>query len=97
MYGHTPLSERELIFPEDEKPDVFYIGTGHQGALPITRQAQQILKKIRNHHSAHTRGNREDRSRAPETCRTDSLHMLERAGRSGTQISLMLASLPENC
>jgi hypothetical protein len=45
MYGHTPLSERELIFLEDEKPDVFYVGTGHQGALPITPQAQQTLKK----------------------------------------------------
>ena len=44
-YGHTPLSERELIFLEDERPDVVYIGTGHQGALPITPQAQQILKK----------------------------------------------------
>jgi len=44
-YGHTPLSERELTFLEDEKPEVVYIGTGHQGALPITPQAQQILKK----------------------------------------------------
>jgi hypothetical protein len=44
-YGHTPLSERELTLLEDEKPEVVYIGTGHQGALPITPQAQQILKK----------------------------------------------------
>jgi hypothetical protein len=44
-YGHTPLSERELMFLENEKPDVVYIGTGHQAALPITPQAQQILKK----------------------------------------------------
>jgi hypothetical protein len=44
-YGHTPLSERELIFLENEKPDVVYIGTGHQGALPITPQAQEILEK----------------------------------------------------
>jgi hypothetical protein len=44
-YGHTPLSERELMFLEDEKPDVVYIGTGHQAALPITPQAQKILKK----------------------------------------------------
>jgi hypothetical protein len=44
-YGHTPLSERELTFLEDEKPDVVYVGTGHQAALPITPQARQILKK----------------------------------------------------
>ena len=44
-YGHTPLSERELTFLENEKPDVVYIGTGHQAALPITPEAQQILKK----------------------------------------------------
>ena len=44
-YGHTPLSERELTFLEDEKPEVVYIGTGHQGALPITPRAQRILQK----------------------------------------------------
>ena len=44
-YGHTPLSERELTFLEDEKPEVVYVGTGHQGALPITPQAEQMLKK----------------------------------------------------
>ena len=44
-YGHTPLSERELMFLEDEKPDVVYVGTGHQGALPITLQAQRTLEK----------------------------------------------------
>jgi len=44
-YGHTPLSERELRFLENEKPEVVYIGTGHQAALPITPEAQQILEK----------------------------------------------------
>ena len=44
-YGHTPLSERELMFLEKEKPDVIYIGTGHQAALPITPEARQILEK----------------------------------------------------
>jgi hypothetical protein len=44
-YGHTPLSRSELMFLEDEKPEVVYIGTGHQGALPITPKAQQVLKK----------------------------------------------------
>ena len=43
--GHTPLSERELDFLSEEKPDVVYIGTGHQSALPITPKATLILKK----------------------------------------------------
>ena len=43
--GHTPLSERELDFLSKEKPDVVYIGTGHQSALPITPKAALILKK----------------------------------------------------
>jgi hypothetical protein len=45
IYGHTPLSECELYFLSEEKPDVVYIGTGHQAALPITPQALLILKK----------------------------------------------------
>jgi hypothetical protein len=45
IYGHTPLSERELDFLSEEKPDVVYIGTGHQSALPITPEAMLILKK----------------------------------------------------
>ena len=45
LYGHTPLSEHELDFLSKEKPDVVYIGTGHQGALPITPEAMLILKK----------------------------------------------------
>ena len=28
-YGHTPLSEHELEFLADERPEVVYIGTGH--------------------------------------------------------------------
>ena len=44
-YGHTPLSERELDFLSQEKPEVVYIGTGHQAALPITPEAMSILKK----------------------------------------------------
>lgn len=44
-YGHTPLSERELDFLSQEKPEVIYIGTGHQAALSITPQALSILKK----------------------------------------------------
>jgi hypothetical protein len=44
-YGHTPLSERELDFLSGEKPEVVYVGTGHQAALPITPEAMLILKK----------------------------------------------------
>ena len=44
-YGHTPLSERELDFLSHEKPEVVYVGIGHQSALPITPEAMSILKK----------------------------------------------------
>jgi hypothetical protein len=44
-YGHTPLSERELDFLSQENPEVVYVGTGHQAALPITPEAMAILKK----------------------------------------------------
>ena len=43
--GHTPLSERELDFLSEEKPDVVYIGIGHQASLPITPEAILKLKK----------------------------------------------------
>ncbi len=43
-YGHTPLSEKELDFLAQEKFDALYVGTGHEAALPITPQAQEILK-----------------------------------------------------
>ena len=42
-YGHTPLSEHELVFLRDEKPDVVYIGTGQYGSLPLTPGAEEIL------------------------------------------------------
>ena len=45
IYGHTPLSERELEFLSQEKFEVLYIGTGHEAALPITPKALQVLKK----------------------------------------------------
>ncbi len=45
IYGHTPLSERELDFLSKEKPEVVYVGTGHEAALPITPEALLILKK----------------------------------------------------
>ena len=43
IYGHTPLSENELDFLEEEKPEVVYVGTGYEAALPITEKAQKIL------------------------------------------------------
>ena len=46
LYGHTPLSERELDFLEEEQPEVVYVGTGYDGALPITKKAQKILSKF---------------------------------------------------
>ncbi len=45
LYGHTPLSERELDFLMQEKPEIVFVGTGHQAALPITPKALSILKK----------------------------------------------------
>jgi hypothetical protein len=45
LYGHTPLSDRELNFLSQEKPEVVYIGTGHQSAVPITPEAMSILGK----------------------------------------------------
>ncbi len=45
LYGHTPLSERELDFLAEEKPEVVYVGVGYDGALPITEEAKQILSR----------------------------------------------------
>ena len=42
-YGHTPLSEYELGFLSEEKPDVVYVGTGQYGSLPITPGAEKIM------------------------------------------------------
>ena len=64
IYGHTPLSERELDFLSKEKPDVVYIGTGHQAALPITPEAMFDPEKIRSHYSANARDNRKNKPRA---------------------------------
>ncbi len=45
LYGHTPLSENELDFLKEEKPQVVYVGTGYEAALPITDAAKKILRK----------------------------------------------------
>ncbi len=44
-YGHTPISERELDFLAKEKPEVVYVGIGHESALPITPEALAVLKE----------------------------------------------------
>ncbi len=45
LYGHTPLSEKELDFLADEKPEVVYVGLGYDGALPVTEEAKKILSQ----------------------------------------------------
>jgi hypothetical protein len=42
-YGHTPLSEYELGFLNEEHPDVVFVGTGQNGLLPVTPEAEKIL------------------------------------------------------
>ena len=46
VYGHTPLSEKELNFLEEEKPEVVYVGSGYETGLPITEEAKKILDKF---------------------------------------------------
>jgi hypothetical protein len=47
IYGHTPLSERELDFLEEENPEIVYVGKGYNSALPITPEALKILKEYK--------------------------------------------------
>lgn len=42
-YGHTPLSEEECTVFRSDHPEVIYIGTGQNGALPLTPGARQLL------------------------------------------------------
>jgi hypothetical protein len=42
-YGHTPLTRKELLPLLEGKPDLIVIGTGQNGAMPITPKAQKIL------------------------------------------------------
>ncbi|TAJ45885.1 hypothetical protein CUJ86_03035 [Methanofollis fontis] len=42
-YGHTPLSRGELDLLITESPEVVYVGTGYEGALPITPDAREML------------------------------------------------------
>jgi hypothetical protein len=43
-YGHTPLSEFELDFLEEEEPDIVIVGIGQDAALPVTPKAKKILE-----------------------------------------------------
>jgi hypothetical protein len=43
QYGHTPLSEEELGYLADERPDIVYIGTGQYGDLPVTPEAGDLV------------------------------------------------------
>jgi hypothetical protein len=47
-FGHTPLSDAELRFLDDERPDKVFIGTGQYGDLPVTPAAGVILER---HHA----------------------------------------------
>jgi hypothetical protein len=42
-FGHTPLSEEELGFLADERPDIIYVGTGQYGDLPVTPEAEALI------------------------------------------------------
>jgi len=44
-YGfHIPLSEAELDFLDDEKPDKVYIGCGYKAMMNLTLGAQELLR-----------------------------------------------------
>jgi hypothetical protein len=40
-YFHTPLSERELDFLDEEKPEVLIIGAGFKGMMQLTPRAKE--------------------------------------------------------
>jgi hypothetical protein len=42
-FGHTPLSEEELGFLADEKPEIVYVGSGQYGDLPVTPDAGTLI------------------------------------------------------
>ena len=45
-YGHTPLSGQELEFLAKERPEIVYVGTGQYGDLPLTPDAEIILRRF---------------------------------------------------
>ncbi len=44
---HTPLSENELGFLDDEAPEVVIVGGGHKGMMTVTPLAKEILAKYK--------------------------------------------------
>jgi hypothetical protein len=42
-YGHTPLTGAELEILLAEKPEMIIIGTGQEGAMPLTPKAEKML------------------------------------------------------
>jgi len=46
VFGHTPLSDHDLSFLDNEPAEIIYIGTGQYGDLPITTEAHTILSKM---------------------------------------------------
>jgi len=45
-YGHTPLSGQELEFLAKERPEIVYVGTGQYGDLPLTPDAEIMLRRF---------------------------------------------------
>jgi hypothetical protein len=46
LFGHTPLSDHDLLFLQKEKAEIIFIGTGQFGDLPITTEARAILSTV---------------------------------------------------
>ncbi|MDW5561861.1 MAG: MTH938/NDUFAF3 family protein [Methanomassiliicoccus sp.] len=44
-FFHAPLTEWELDFLQDERPEVVIIGAGFKGMLPLTPKAKDILAR----------------------------------------------------
>jgi hypothetical protein len=42
-YFHAPLTEGELGFLQEERPEVVVIGAGYRGMMPLTPRAKAIL------------------------------------------------------
>jgi hypothetical protein len=44
-YFHTPLSEWELGFVEEERPEIVLVGNGFKGMMHLTPRAQEKLAR----------------------------------------------------
>lgn len=47
-YFHLPLSERELEFLDEERPEVIIIGAGHKAMMTLTPRAKEIVERYDN-------------------------------------------------